>query len=189
MKKAVLYLLLVCLPILQGCGTLKYERLDLIYSNPKTVLKHKLNKKSNHYSVTIHSINHTDSLAPVIQLEKGRLEDKQLKGKVGNIENFDIQQKYYHRLRAKRMDDIAYTGIEQNEKTLRLDQLHIWVNDSIYQSISTEVNIKTSQILAIEKVRTFKPRWVLFGLLYSVLSLGVLALIAISSFSLSFTFY
>ena len=87
------------------------------------------------------------------------------------------------------MDDIAYTGIEQNEKTLRLDQLHIWVNDSIYQSISTDVNIKTSQILAIEKVRTFKPRWVLFGLLYSVLSLGVLALIAISSFSLSFTFY
>lgn len=181
MKVFTFSLLLLACFLLKSCKVLLYEKMDLQLANPNSVLRSKLNKKTkNPYVVVIHNDDTYDTIPQTIQVQSAIIEDKTLIGTVSQIEQYEVKDAYYQQLKNESEDGYASTKIKRPDRDIALNQIHVWVNDSIYKSISTDVRIKTNQILAIEKLRTFKTRMV-----FIILGITIATLIGLAIYDLN----
>lgn len=160
-------LLLLSLCILQSCNLLYYKQLDLKLSYPHRTLRSKLNNNSrNAYSVFIHNDDFTDTNNKMMYVAQPKYENKNLTGLLTDSTQFQIHDKYYHVLTKKNEEGYFTTKIKKQDRVQSLNQLHIWVSDSIYKSLNKEVKIKTDQIVGIEKIKKIKTGmlWVYIGI-------------------------
>lgn len=186
MKAFTFSLLLVACSLLQSCKMLRYEQIDLRLTNPNSVLRSKLNKKTKDpYVVIVHNDDPNDTLHQTIQIQSARIEDKTLIGAVSKIEQYEVKDAYYQQLKNESEDGYASTKIKRPDRDLALNQFHVWVNDSIYRSISTDVRIKTKQILTLEKINTFKAKALLIILGILIVIIAGFIIIDIQSMTLT----
>lgn len=175
MKTLNIFFVLIACALLQSCTMLRYEKIDLQLAKSETVLKPKLKKKKNKpYVVIIHNDDPYDTLNQTIYVQDAKIEDKTLIGYVSKNEQNEKIDNYYQKLKVESEDGFASNKIAHQDKELNFNQFHVWVNDSIYRSISTEVRIKTNQILAMEKVSTLKTGGAVLIVITIIITLFVL---------------
>ncbi len=168
---------------------LRYNKLSWEVSNLNLELKSKLNKKTKDpFVVILHNAYPYDTLHQTIEVQVAKIEDKTLIGAVSKIDQYKVIDRYYQQLKNKSVDGFAITKIDKQDRKSELNQFHVWLDDSIYHSITSDVRIKTNQILALEKIKKVKTKMFLIILGVLVVSLLGLMLLSIQNMPINITF-
>lgn len=169
-------ILLIFLLILAstGCNSIRYTKLKLVDVNPIRMLKRDVKRSERSSYIYLHF--NEDSSA-VYQLESVSVSDSSFSGVIMDTYTEDALM-YYTELREKAGNDsLSRMRLQEEDRKIKLDQLHFWVTDTIVTEIHKNYRVGVNNIKDIEKVKRFDKRWLwlIYGLL---IGLPIVLLIA-----------
>lgn len=156
MKKTALFYFkslpfLFLIIILGGCKMVYYNKINLVQVKPSKYLSRNFDSGLSNYNLIVHTTD--TSSEEYFEVNYVLTENEILTGVKYYHNDSKEQREYYDELKSNQKEDHAKTEVKAEDINKHLDQIHIWVSDSVFQNIDDQVEINTNKVLAIEKVQ------------------------------------
>lgn len=178
-----LFLGILLITILSSCHTIKYENLELTRNNPYKYFGRKLNKTRADYNLIIHNSDDNNTAPIRVESQNAYVRGDSIYGNISLSETSELQHHYYDELVDRQKEGEAKMKLEKNNRDVKLNQLHIWVSQKVFEKNQNEIKMQWYEIKKIEKVEPYQ-RWKLwlfigtpgafvgFSLIYSLFQFG-----------------